>query len=79
MKIYTETSLRDFTPWAGAIERYNRFTYEELDTIEQILEDINFDGEGFSETAINDMFWFDDDWLLEILEIEYDEFWSREG
>jgi hypothetical protein len=65
MKIYSEKSLRDFEFWAGAADRVKYLTEQELDTIEAILEDAY--PEGMSETAVNDLFWFDDDTIAEWL------------
>lgn len=66
MKIYTETSLRDFEFWAGAVELASKLTAEEFDTIESIIEEIAPE-DGWSETAINDLFWFDGDSIAEWL------------
>jgi hypothetical protein len=65
MKIYTETSLRHFEFWSGAIDTANHLTSEQLDEIETQLEDLNPDG--MSETEINDLFWFDEDYIAEML------------
>lgn len=65
MKIYTETSLRDFEFWAGAVDTVGYLTSEELDEIEAILEDTY--PEGMDETEINDFFWFEDDTIAEWL------------
>ena len=59
MKITTEKSLRSFEFWGGAKDTVKYLTDEELDTIEEILDEIN--PEGLSETEINDTFWFGDD------------------
>ena len=59
MKITTEKSLKNFEFWSGALDRVKYLTDEELDTIEEILEELNPDG--LSETEINDTFWFGDD------------------
>ena len=77
MKVYTETSLRDFEFWSGGAETAKYLTDEELDTIEFILEDIYPDG--MDETAINDLFWFDDDWIAEMLGYsDFEELMERE-
>lgn len=68
MKIYTENSLRDFEFWSGAKDTVKYLTDDELDTIEAILEDIYPDG--MSETQINDIFWFEDNWIAEMLGYE---------
>ena len=65
MKIYTETSLRKFEPWSGAIAVFDRLTDDELDMIESYLEET--DPDGMSETAINDFFWFDSDFIAQMI------------
>lgn len=68
MKIYTENSLSNFEFWSGAVDRVKYLTDDELDTIEAILEDIYPDG--MDETQINDLFWFEEDWIAEMLGYE---------
>lgn len=68
MKIYAEKSLRDFEFWGGAEYTRNNLTLGEIDTIECVLEEIYPDGA--SETTINDIFWFEEDWIAEMLGFE---------
>lgn len=70
MKIYTEKSLRDFEFWSGAKDTAKYLTPGELDQIEFILEECY--PEGMDETAINDLFWFEEDMIAEWL--GYDSF-----
>lgn len=65
MKVYTETSLRDFEFWCGAKDTVEYLTDEELEKIEAILEELNPDG--MSDTEVNDVFWFEEDWIAEML------------
>ena len=65
MKIYSEESLTNFNFWSGAKETVKYLTYDELETIENILTDIYPDG--VDETTINDFFWFEDDTIAEWL------------
>ena len=65
MKIYSETSLHNFEFWSGAVDTAKALTYEQLDTIECILEDLCPDG--MSDTEINDLFWFEEDTIAEWL------------
>ena len=67
MKIYKEESLRNFEFWSGAKDSASRLTFEQLDQVESILEDIW--PEGMEETEINDLFWFDFDTVCEWLDI----------
>ena len=68
MKIYRECSLTDFEPWSGGADRYKVLTYEQLKQLEPILEDLFPDGA--SETEINDLFWFEEDYIAELLGFE---------
>lgn len=65
MKIYTEENLRNFDFWSGAKDTVKYLTDDELDTIEEILEELN--PEGMSDTEVNDFFWFEDDTIAEWL------------
>lgn len=65
MKLYCEKSLRDFEPWSGAVCRFNELTEEELDQLESMLEDLYPDG--MDETQLNDILWFEEDWIAEQL------------
>lgn len=68
MKIYKEESLRYFDFWSGAKDTVEYLTDEELDTIEEMLEDLYPDG--MDETDINDFFRFEDDTIAEWLGYE---------
>ena len=70
MKIYSEKSLREFNFWAGAADRVKHLTEDDLDRIEETLEEIY--PEGMDETAVNDLFWFEEDTIAEWL--GYDDF-----
>lgn len=72
MKIYTEIALRDFNFWSGAKDRAEKLTDKQLDQVEACLEDIEPE-EGWTDTAINDMFWFDFDTILQYLGYEDEE------
>ena len=68
MKLYTETSLQNFEFWSGAEETAKHLTVDDFNTIESILEDCY--PEGLSETTVNDIFWFEEDWIAEMLGYE---------
>ena len=71
MKIYKEESLQNFEFWSGAKANAETLTYEQLDTVEAILEDLY--PEGISDTQLNDIFRFDFDQIQEWLGIEPEE------
>ena len=69
MKYVKEESLRNFQFWSGAADKVQSLTNEDLDNIEAALEDCF--GENMpTETDINDLFWFDSDYIAEILGYE---------
>ena len=64
MTIRKEISLQEFEFWSGAKTFAEKLTTEELDTIESFLEDMNA---MLTETQLNDFFWFDSDYIAELL------------
>ena len=68
MKIYTEISLQNFEFWSGAKETAKHLTVDDFATIESVLEDCYT--EGLDETTVNDIFWFEEDWIAEMLGYE---------
>ena len=65
MKLTREETLSNFKFWAGAADRVKYLTENELDTIEAELEELYPDG--MDETYLNDMFWFDFDFICELI------------
>lgn len=70
MKVYKEVSGYEFEFWSGAKDRANYLTYDEIEKVFSILENIY--PEGMSETEVNDFFWFEEDTIAEWL--GYDSF-----
>lgn len=66
MKYYVEESLSNFQFWSGGKDRADMCSSSELDSIEEFLEEIEPE-EGWTDTAINDMFWFNFDTLAQHL------------
>ena len=71
MKIYREGSLSSFGFWAGAIPNALEFTLEELDQITIELEALD-GGDGYDETEINDLMWFEPEYLAGLIGLEWD-------
>lgn len=65
MNVFCNVELRCFEFWGGAKAIADAFTCEQLDELEAILPDIYPDG--MSETDLNDLFWFEEDYLAELL------------
>ena len=70
MKIYEEKSLTDFEFWSGAKDNAAMLTIEELEQLGDLLEGCYPDG--ISSTAVNDIMWFDFEWVCEMLGLDYD-------
>ena len=71
MKIYRDESLSSFEFWSGAIANAEEFTLEELDRISEELEAAD-NGDGYDETYINDLMWFEPEYLASLIGLEWD-------
>lgn len=69
MKITSELNLTTFEFWSGA--KNHHFTYSELQELENQLEDLYPDGA--TETTINDLFWFEEEFLCESIGVDFEE------
>ena len=69
MKITSEMSLKNFKAWSGAKDTLNKLIeLDKCEDLEFILDDLYPDG--LTETELNDILWFDDEWICETLGIE---------
>lgn len=71
MKIIHEDTIATFHFWSGAEDRAKLLTYEEKLQVEEMLEDLYPDG--IDATQLNDLFWFDFEWIAELLGTTEDE------
>ena len=72
MLIKTEKNLRNFEAWSGAIETKNLILDAGLEEeFEGLIEELY--PNGLSDTELNDILWFDSDWILENLGIKEEE------
>ena len=66
--------IKDFIhyqPWAGARDTYALIAYHnKLDELDNLITECYPDG--LTETELNDLLWFDSDWVLDTLGIEVD-------
>jgi hypothetical protein len=69
MKYLVERELRHFDFWSGAKDNAKEFTWHELDMIEEQLEQ---DFDNLTETQINDMMWFEPEFLASLIGLEWD-------
>ena len=69
MKITSEMSLKNFKAWSGAKDTLNKLIeLDKCDDLEFILDDLYPDG--LTDTQLNDILWFEDEWIFETLGIE---------
>lgn len=76
MRYYVEESLCNFQFWSGAKENANLLTLQEFEQIEFELSNIY--PEGLEDTQINDIFWFDFDFIAQLLGYEDEEEFRKE-
>ena len=70
MKIMNDNvTLENFNTWGGAIETKDTIlAYGKGDEFEQLVEELYPDG--LTDRALNDLLWFEDEWLFENLGIK---------
>lgn len=72
MKVYNEMSIRDFEAWSGAVDTKDKIiANDKEDEFDALIKELYPDG--IDETQLNDILWFDDEWVLESLGIYEDE------
>jgi hypothetical protein len=66
------TTFRDYHPWSGAVDTYDKiYNADKLHALEDLLED--YFPAGVTSTQLNDILWFDSDNILQALGIPTDE------
>ena len=65
MELKHDVPLRHFEFWSGAVSRANMLTWRELDRIEAEFEYLFPDG--MTDTEVNDIFWFEEDFIAQCL------------
>ena len=69
-------SLTEFPFWSGARDRTNILTYEQLDRLDDIVPEwmqwgeYSPDGHIPSDDEINNLFWFDEDLIAQMLDFK---------
>ena len=72
MKIYQEMGIRDFEAWSGAVDTYDKIIgNNKEDEFDAMIEELY--PEGIEEAELNDLLWFDSEWVLESLGIAENE------
>ena len=68
MKIVSEIGLEEFNAWSGAVTTKERIIEEGKEReFEDLIEECY--PEGLTDTELNDLLWFEDEWLFESLGI----------
>jgi hypothetical protein len=71
MKTFKETTLENFNAWSGATDtKKTILDNNKGDDFDSLIEELYPDG--LSETKLNDLLWFESDWIFESLGIEKD-------
>ena len=73
MKTFNENvTLVNFNAQSGAVETKERIINEgKAEQFDSLIEELYPDG--LSETALNDLLWFEEDWVFEMLGITEDQ------
>ena len=72
MKVYYEESLKDFESWSGATETKNIIIQAgKEEEFEELIEELF--PNGVSATGLNDLLWFDSEYILNCLGIQLDD------
>ena len=75
MLVTQETKLKDFKFWCGGDEKASLLTRQELDDLEGHIEELYPDG--INETTLNDLFWYDFDWVCEQIGLKVEDVLNR--
>lgn len=70
------TDLKTFNFWSGAKALADKLTWSELEEIQFQLDELH--PEGMSETHLNDLFWFEEDFICELIGEKAEEVLNRE-
>lgn len=72
MKVYSEISLRQHDAWSGAKQTKQAIIdADKVEEFDALIEDLYPDG--IDETQLNDILWFETDWLFDSLGMNNDE------
>lgn len=66
------TNFTHYQPWSGTIDTYELIDCNnKLEDLDRLITECFPDG--LTETELNDILWFDSEWVLSSLEIEDDD------
>lgn len=62
------SAVKDFEPWEGAVDVYQQIVDAgKIDNLQSLVDELY--PEGISEVDLNDLLWFERDWVFSMLEI----------
>ena len=73
MRVYNDNlTLVNFDAWSGAVETKETIINEgRAEQFDNLIEELYPDG--LTDTQLNDLLWFEEDWIFEMLGIEIDD------
>ena len=73
MRVYNDNlTLVNFNAWSGAVETKETIINEgKAEQFDNLIEELYPDG--LTYTQLNDLLWFEDEWIFEMLGIETEE------
>ena len=73
MRVYNDNlTLVNFNAWSGAVETKETIINEgKAEQFDNLIEELYPDG--LTYTQLNDLLWFEDEWIFEMLETELEE------
>jgi len=72
MKVHSDISVLNLNAWSGAVDTQKRIIDEGLcDEFDSLIEELYPDG--LTDTQLNDILWFEEDWIFESLGISDEE------
>lgn len=72
MKIIKEMEIRDFEAWSGAVHTLNKIIeFDKCDEFDNLIDELYPDG--LTDTELNDILWFEEEWIFESLGINEDD------
>ena len=74
MQYTAELNLTNFRFWDGA--KKNKFNYSELEFLEDCISNL-YPTTPPSETDINDLFWFEEEFLCDCIGLDFKEYENR--
>tara|TARA_R100000935_G_C2831997_1_gene165650 strand:+ start:1456 stop:1680 length:225 start_codon:yes stop_codon:yes gene_type:complete len=74
MQYTSDLQLADFNFWSGA--KQHKFTYAELGELDDCMSDL-YQTKIPTETDINDLFWFELEFLCECIGLDFEQYENR--